>query len=82
MVEQEDLANLPHAATKDEKRAIILLEKAVQHIEQQSEDAVTDFSSQERFIDRELYVFALRIDGRFLASGGSSTVLVGGYGTR
>lgn len=77
MAEQEDLAILPHTVTKDEKRAITLLDKAVQHIEQQGAGAVTDFSSRERFIDRELYVFALRVDGRFLASGGSSTVLVG-----
>ncbi|QSV15305.1 cache domain-containing protein [Photobacterium ganghwense] len=70
-------AEVEHVLSKDERRAMVLLNKAVRHIEQQGVDAVTDFNANPNFIDKELYVYALRVDGRFLASGGSSTVLAG-----
>lgn len=61
----------------DEKRAKALLERAVAHVEKGGEAAVADFSRQAEFIDHDLYVFALRTDGQFLASGGASSVLIG-----
>lgn len=61
----------------DEKRAVALLERAVRHVEQKGESALADFSRQGGFVDRDLYVYALSADGRFLASGGSSAALIG-----
>ena len=61
----------------DEQRVIKLLDKAVKHIQDKGPGAVSDFDSNAAFIDNELYVFALRVDGLFLASGGSSMVLKG-----
>lgn len=61
----------------NEKRAKTLLERAVAHVEQGGEAAAADFSRQAEFIDHDLYVFALRTDGHFLASGGASSVLIG-----
>jgi len=61
----------------DEQRVIKLLEKAVMHVEKYGPKSVADFDSSAEFIDNELYVFALRVDGLFLASGGSSMVLKG-----
>jgi len=61
----------------DEQRVIQLLDKAVKHIQDKGPGAVSDFDSKAEFIDNELYVFALRVDGLFLASGGSSMVLKG-----
>ncbi|MCK0508015.1 cache domain-containing protein [Aromatoleum anaerobium] len=59
------------------KRATALLERAVRHIEQNGEKGAADFSRQANFVDRDLYAYAVRIDGRFLASGGSSAALIG-----
>lgn len=61
----------------DEKRATALLERAVKHVEAKGEAALADFSRQGEFIDRDLYVYAMAMDGRFLASGGSSAALIG-----
>lgn len=61
----------------DKQRVIKLLDKAVKHIEDKGPGAVSDFDNSAAFIDNELYVFALRVDGLFLASGGSSMVLNG-----
>ncbi|ANQ83197.1 cache domain-containing protein [Azoarcus olearius] len=61
----------------DEKRAARLLDRAVKHIEAKGEAGVADFSRQGPFVDRDLYVYALGSDGRFLASGGSSAALIG-----
>lgn len=61
----------------DEQRAKVLLGKAVDHLQKNGVDFVGDFNQSAAFIDNELYVFALRVDGRFLASGGSSLVLAG-----
>lgn len=59
------------------KRATALLERAVRHIEQTGEKGAADFSRQAAFVDRDLYAYAVRMDGRFLASGGSSAALIG-----
>ncbi|MBC9073136.1 cache domain-containing protein [Thauera sp. CAU 1555] len=77
------LAGGPAAAAErlserwDEKRAAALLERAAQHLAAGGEAALADFSRQGEFVDRDLYVYALAPDGRFLASGGSSAALIG-----
>lgn len=70
-------ATVEHIISKDERRAMALLDKAVKHVEKNGPEVVTDFNTDPAFIDRELYVYAVRVDGQFLASGGSSTVLAG-----
>ncbi|ENM5935100.1 cache domain-containing protein [Vibrio mimicus] len=67
----------PHSATDAEWRAKTLLSKAVLHVQANGEHSVQDFSKNPEFVDKELYVFAVSINGQFLASGGSSMVLVG-----
>ncbi|WP_246265600.1 cache domain-containing protein [Aromatoleum diolicum] len=59
------------------KRATALLDRAVRHVEQNGEKGTADFSRQADFVDRDLYAYAVRLDGRFLASGGSSAALIG-----
>lgn len=61
----------------DEKRAARLLERAVKHVQEKGEAALADFSRQGPYVDRDLYVYAVAADGRFLASGGSSAALIG-----
>jgi cytochrome c len=68
-VEQLDVAKVD--------RAKALLAKAVAHYRRRGEKALTDFDVSGRFEDGELYVYVLATDGKFLASGGSSSVLVG-----
>ena len=60
-----------------ERRATALLERAVEQVERHGEPGTTAFSRQAEFVDRDLYVYALTIDGRFLASGGASAALIG-----
>lgn len=60
-----------------EKRATALLERAVKHIEEHGEAGTAVFNREAAFVDRDLYVYALRTDGRFLASGGFSASLIG-----
>ncbi|CAH6876068.1 conserved hypothetical protein [Vibrio chagasii] len=67
----------PHVVSEAERRAKTLLAKAVIHVQTEGDESVKDFMSDPEYIDGELYVFALAIDGQFLASGGSSMVLVG-----
>ena len=67
----------PPIVTPAAQRAMSLLNKAVAHIQYDGPEAVDDFAKQARFTDNELYVYALDIEGTFLASGGSSAVLVG-----
>ena len=67
----------PPIITPAAQRAMALLDKAVEHIQQDGAEAVDDFAKQAQFTDNELYVYALDMDGVFLASGGSSAVLVG-----
>ncbi len=61
----------------DEKRAATLLERAARHLQAGGEAALADFSRQGAFVERDLYVYVLAPDGRFLASGGSSAALIG-----
>lgn len=61
----------------EQKRAAALLERAVAHIEQHGAQGVAAFSRQAQFVDHDLYVYALDVNGRFLASGGASAVLIG-----
>jgi len=63
--------------SEQQQRATALLERAVRHIEQHGAAGTADFSRQAQFVDRDLYVYALDVDGRFLASGGASAVLIG-----
>ncbi|PMM60601.1 cache domain-containing protein [Vibrio splendidus] len=67
----------PHVVSDAERRAKTLLAKAVIHVQKGGDESVSDFMSDPEYTDGELYVFALGIDGQFLASGGSSMVLVG-----
>jgi cytochrome c len=60
-----------------ERRAAALLDRAVAHVEAKGEAGTADFNHGPAFIDRDLYVYALRTDGTFLASGGDSAALVG-----
>ncbi|MBR0565445.1 cache domain-containing protein [Azoarcus sp. L1K30] len=59
------------------ERAAALLERAADHIRKHGIMGVDAFSRQAEFIDRDLYVYALDMSGRFLASGGASAALVG-----
>lgn len=61
----------------EQTRALALLERAVRHVEQSGVAGVNAFSRQAQFVDRDLYVYALDVDGRFLASGGASAALIG-----
>lgn len=67
----------PVVKTALEKRAESLLEIAVQHVKEHGEAGAQDFARQSAFVDRDLYAYALRTDGYFLASGGASAALVG-----
>ena len=67
----------PHVVSEAERRAKTLLAKAVILVQTEGDESVKEFMSDPDYIDGELYVFALGIDGEFLASGGSSMVLVG-----
>lgn len=60
-----------------ERRAADLLDRAVAHIEAKGEAGTADFNHGPEFVDRDLYVYALRTDGTFLASGGDSAALIG-----
>ncbi len=68
-VEQLDVAKVD--------RAKALLARAVAHYRRRGDKALDDFAEAGRFEDGELYVYVLATDGKFLASGGSSSVLVG-----
>jgi cytochrome c len=80
-------AVLPHPAAAQggeivvanvvEMRAKALLEIAARHIQEHGEAGAQDFARQSAFVDRDLYAYAVRTDGRFLASGGASAALVG-----
>lgn len=63
--------------TPAEQRAAALLDRAVRHVAAHGEAGVGAFRREAQFVDRDLYVYALRTDGRFLASGGFSAALAG-----
>lgn len=60
-----------------EQLAMALLERAVAHVEATGEAGTAAFGHGPAFIDRDLYAYALKTDGTFLASGGDSAALVG-----
>lgn len=60
-----------------EQRVHRLLDEAEQHIKDKGITGVNDFNRNERFTDKDLYVFALSEDGVLLASGGWSMILIG-----
>ena len=60
-----------------EKRAEELLDRAVAHIRTHGRAGAAAFSTSQRFVDRDLYAFALSTDGVMLGSGGWSAPLVG-----
>lgn len=59
------------------KRAQALLDKAVAHYKQKGDEALSDFTNKPEFVDGEYYVYVVSLDGKFLASGGSSRTLIG-----
>lgn len=60
-----------------ELRAEALLAIAVQHIKNNGPQGAADFNDESVFVDRDLYVYALGMDGMMLGSGGWSRSLVG-----
>ncbi|MCZ4306396.1 cache domain-containing protein [Zoogloeaceae bacterium G21618-S1] len=64
-------------STSVERRAMTLLDRAVTHIKAKGEAGTAAFNHGPEFIDRDLYTYALKTDGTFLASGGGSAALVG-----
>ncbi|NYT75918.1 cache domain-containing protein [Alcaligenaceae bacterium] len=60
-----------------EQRAQALLETAEQYVRTHGAEGARDFSHLPQFVDRDLYVFALGMDGVLLGSGGWSASLVG-----
>ncbi len=65
------------AVAKDAQRAQELLAKAVTAYRQQGDKAFAAFNAPGEFVDGELYVWVLGTDGIMLASGGSSSALIG-----
>ena len=69
------------ASAKDDRggaeRAQGLLQRAVENYREQGDLSFATFSRQGPFIDGELYVYVVGVDGRLLASGGSSASLIG-----
>jgi cytochrome c len=75
---QQPTAGSPAATDADEvKRTKALLAKAVAFHKDKNELALAAFSRQGEFIDGELYVYVVSTDGVMLASGGSSSALIG-----
>lgn len=61
----------------DEERARALLERAVEHYQQEGERAFAAFSRVGAFSEDDLYVFVVDRNGTMLASGGPSRKLIG-----
>lgn len=59
------------------KRVQVLLDKAVAYYKEKGDDALAAFSRQGEFVDGEYYIFVVSSEGKMLASGGSSSVLIG-----
>lgn len=58
-------------------RTQTLLDRAEAHLREQGDQAMASFSRAGEFVDGELYVYVIDAQGNFLASGGSSTTLIG-----
>lgn len=61
----------------DAKRAQALLDRAVERYKEKKERALAEFSRGGEFISEDLYVYVIGTNGFMLASGGSSSALVG-----
>ena len=61
----------------DVQRARALLARAIIRYRQQGDEAFAAFNGPTEFVDGELYVWVLGTDGVMLASGGSSSALIG-----
>lgn len=77
-------ADTPAAATSavtkadsEFARAQALLDRAEAHLQETGDQAMASFSRAGEFVDGELYVYVIDTQGNFLASGGSSTTLIG-----
>jgi len=57
--------------------ASALLERAVAYYQEKQDMALASFSRQGEFVSEEQYVYVLSNDGTMLASGGSSSALIG-----
>jgi len=64
-------------ASPEAARAQALLDRAETHLREQGDQAMASFSRAGDFVDGELYVYVIDTQGNFLASGGSSTTLIG-----
>ena len=73
----EAVSGSPVSAPDSATRAQALLEKATARLRAVGDRALAEFGRQGDFIDRELYVYVLDMDGTMLTSGGSSTTLIG-----
>ncbi len=71
-------ASVTHeGVASDVQRARALLARAVIRYRQQGDEAFAAFNGSDEFMDGELYVWVLGTDGVMLASGGSSSALIG-----
>lgn len=61
----------------DSKRAHVLLSRAVDYYKGNKDKALAAFSRQGEFVNGDLYVYVVGINGQMLASGGSSSALIG-----
>lgn len=65
------------AELADEKRSARLLDRAVERYREIGEAALVEFNQSPKFVDNELYVYAVDREGLMLASGGPSASLIG-----
>jgi len=75
--EESATATLKESVASDAQRARALLARAVMRYRQQGDQAFAAFNDPTEFVDGELYVWVLGTDGIMLASGGSSSALIG-----
>lgn len=63
--------------SNDAKRARELLDRAVAYYQEKKDQALPAFNRQGEFIQGDLYVYVISTNGVMLASGGSSSALIG-----
>ncbi|MDD2735392.1 MAG: cache domain-containing protein [Desulfuromonadaceae bacterium] len=63
--------------SSESKDAQLLLAKAIDFYEKNEDKALAAFCRQGEFIKGDLYVYVIGTNGKFLASGGSSSALIG-----
>jgi cytochrome c len=76
-VEKQALTVSDSGVQNDVRRAQNLLAKAVNYYAVHKDRALAVFSRVGEFIDDDLYVYVIGTDGQMLASGGSSSALIG-----